>query len=130
MKINLNSLTIKKIKFYFSNKQTLFSFFSLVSLDNVYLKKNNFESMRRFLSRKFKKKLKFLIHKKTFKCPVFKKPSKNRMGKGKGKFLFWVWLIHRNQKVIELSYLKRKKIIFHFLKKLKNKLKINYYLVT
>ena len=76
----------KKIKFYKPLHQNSFSFFYITSLSNIYLKKNNFEATRRFISRKFKKKLKFSIHKPTYKLPTFKKPSKNRMGKGKGKF--------------------------------------------
>ena len=95
----------KKILFYSPPVPiNSFSFFKIVSLSNSYLKKKNFESTRRFLSRKLKKRLKFSIYKSTYKYPSFKKPSKNRMGKGKGKFNFWLWLLYRNQKVIELSY--------------------------
>ena len=72
----------KKITFYSPKLNNFFSFFKVVSLSNSYLKKKNFESTRRFLSRKLKKRLKFSIRKSTYKYPSFKKPSKNRMGKG------------------------------------------------
>ena len=91
--MKFNPYLKKKIKFYFPVFKNSFSFFYIASLSNIYLKKNNFESARRFISRKFKKKSKFSIYKSTYKLPTFKKPSKNRMGKG--KFSLWVWLLKK-----------------------------------
>jgi ribosomal protein L16/L10AE len=51
-----------------------------------FFKKNNFESLRRLISRKVKKKIKYSLNKKTNKFPLYKKSQKSRMGKGKGKF--------------------------------------------
>jgi len=52
----------------------------------TFFKKNNFESLRRLISRKVKKKIKYSLNKKTNKFPLYKKSQKSRMGKGKGKF--------------------------------------------
>jgi ribosomal protein L16/L10AE len=67
-------------------KNSLFSFLVLRSLENIYLNKNVFESIRRLISRKVKKKMKYKLNKLSVKVPVFNKPLKIRMGKGKGKF--------------------------------------------
>ena len=61
-------------------------FFQLRTLEIFFFKKNNFEAIRRVLSRKIKKKLKFLIFKNSNKLPLFSKPLKIRMGSGKGNF--------------------------------------------
>jgi ribosomal protein L16/L10AE len=67
---------------------TVFSLFKVRSLNTGFFEKKNFESSRRYISRKFRKKIKYLIYKKPYKLGVFKKSQKSRMGKGKGKFNF------------------------------------------
>lgn len=121
-----------KKKFIKNNLKNLttFKYFSLRSVGFNFFSKNNFESIRRFLSRKFKKKLKFSIIKITNKCPTFKKSQKSRMGKGKGKFNFWFWKICKNQKLLEISFFKKKNFIFFFLKKLCMKLSIKSFITN
>ena len=65
-----------------------FSFFKILSLNECFYDQKNFEASRRYISRKFKKKIKYLIYKKPYKISKYKKPQKSRMGKGKGKFNF------------------------------------------
>lgn len=59
--------------------------FNVRSLSFGFFKKKSFESLRRYLSRKLKKKLKFLISKTPDFILLTKKSQKSRMGKGKGK---------------------------------------------
>ena len=121
-------LYLKKKKKYFGHsKKHNFSFFILRSLQTVFIQKKNFESSRRFFSRKLRKKVKFSIPKKSFKLPTFKKAPKSRMGKGKGKFFIWLWLIHKNQRLFEFSYLKKKKIILSLFKKITKKISMKFF---
>ena len=83
---NFNYIFIYKKKKKLNYKLNKFSFLVIRSLFFLFFDKKNFESARRFISRKLKKKLKFIIYKKTFKFKTFKKSQKSRMGKGKGKF--------------------------------------------
>ena len=73
----------KNIKFN-SNKNI--GFYQLRSLESNFLSRLNFESIRRLLSRKIKKKSSFIIYKNSNKIPTFKKPLKVRMGSGRGSF--------------------------------------------
>jgi len=110
--------SFKKINF---KKSNFFSFLILRSLKNVYLNKNMFESIRRLISRKIKKKMKYTLNKLSIKMPIFNKPLKVRMGKGKGKFKLWLWLIFKKQKIVELSFFKKKIFLLFFFKKIKKK---------
>ncbi len=77
----------KKIKILnsFKKKKTI-GFFFLRSLEVIFFNKLNFESTRRLLSRKIKKKMTFIFFKNANKLPTFKKPLKVRMGSGRGAF--------------------------------------------
>jgi len=77
----------KKIKIFntFKKKKSI-GFFFLKSLENSYFNKLIFESTRRLLSRKVKKKMTFIFFKNSNKLPTFKKPLKVRMGSGRGAF--------------------------------------------
>lgn len=108
--------------------KTTIGFYQLRTLENVFFKKNNFESIRRFLSRKIKKKLKFLIFKNSNKLPIFKKPLKVRMGSGKGNFYCWVWKFKKYQKIFEISFFKKYLLIKKYLKKIKKKVSCKLFL--
>jgi ribosomal protein L16/L10AE len=82
-KLNFLKNIFKKLKYKNCN---LLSFLILRSLENTYLNKNVFESIRRLISRKLKKKIKYILNRLSVKVPIFSKPLKVRMGKGKGKF--------------------------------------------
>lgn len=124
-KFNYIYLFKKKRKYNsLKKKNVLFPFLSMRSLSTNFFQKKNFESLRRFISRKVKKKLKYTIFKKTFKLKTFKKSQKSRMGKGKGKFNIWLWSIIKDQKLFEISYLRKKKLIWFFIRNLKKKLPI------
>jgi ribosomal protein L16/L10AE len=56
------------------------------AISSIFLTKSNFESIRRLLSRKVKKKVNFIFFKHSNKLPTFKKPLKVRMGSGKAAF--------------------------------------------
>jgi ribosomal protein L16/L10AE len=82
---------MKRFKIIHSKNNQLFEkksfyFIRFRFLKKTFFKKNNFESLRRLLSRKVKKKIKYSFNKKTNKFPLYKKSQKSRMGKGKGKF--------------------------------------------
>ena len=68
--------------------------------------------------------------KSTIKVPVYKKPLKVRMGKGKGKIFKYIFKVKKNQKILEISFLKKKKIIFFFLKFLEKKLSTRIFIST
>jgi ribosomal protein L16/L10AE len=61
-------------------------FYQIRSITNNYLQFFNFESLRRLLSRKIKKKMNFILLKNSNKIPTFKKSLKVRMGSGKDSF--------------------------------------------
>lgn len=65
-----------------------YNYFILRSTSTVFLKSNVFESVRRLISRKVKKKMKYTLYKKSSKIASTGKPLKVRMGKGKGTFKF------------------------------------------
>lgn len=102
--------------------------FNVRSLSFGFLKKKSFESLRRYLSRKLKKKLKFLISKTPDFIFLTKKSQKSRMGKGKGKVYDRLWKVQVNTKIIEISYFKKVNLIFFFLNKLICKLCLNIFL--
>ena len=84
--------SIYKNFFSFKLGSSAFTFTS-VNLRSFYLNfmsQNTFESMRRFISRKVKKKIKYKIFKTPLRIPLYKKPNKTRMGKGVGKFYLWL----------------------------------------
>ena len=67
-------------------KNKTIGFFSLHTLEMIYIKKFHFESIRRLFARKIKKNLNFIIYKNSNRLPIFKKPLKVRMGSGRGGF--------------------------------------------
>jgi ribosomal protein L16/L10AE len=87
-KKNLYNKYKKKSKKIISilNITTNIGFFYLRTLENIFLTKSNFESIRRLISRKVKKKVNFVFFKNSNKLPTFKKPLKVRMGSGKAAF--------------------------------------------
>jgi len=103
-------------------------FYQLRTLEIFFFKKNNFEAIRRVLSRKIKKKLKFLIFKNSNKLPVFSKPLKVRMGSGKGKFSSWLWKFKKYQKIFEISFFKKYYLIKKYLRKIKKKIPCKLFL--
>ena len=78
-------------------------FFYLRTLENIFLTKSNFESIRRLLSRKVKKKVNFIFFKNSNKLPTFKKPLKVRMGSGKGSVEYWVCQIRPGKVLYEMD---------------------------
>ncbi len=103
-------------------------FFYLRTLENIFLTKSNFESIRRLLSRKVKKKVNFIFFKNSNKLPTFKKPLKVRMGSGKASFDIWLWKFQKFQKIFEISFYKKYFLIKKYLNKLKKKLPCNSFL--
>ena len=67
-------------------KEKSVGFYFLRTLENIFFNIKNFESLRRLLSRKIKKKVNFTFFKNSNKIPIFKKPLKVRMGSGRGGF--------------------------------------------
>ena len=123
-KKNLYNKYKKKSKNFLSiiNITTGIGFFYLRTLENIFLTKSNFESIRRLLSRKVKKKVNFVFFKNSNKLPTFKKPLKIRMGSGKAAFNVWLWKFQKFQKIFEISFYKKQFLIKKYLNKLKNKL--------
>lgn len=109
------------------NKQTI-SFFSLHSLEVIYIKKFHFESIRRLFARKVKKNLNFIIYKNSNRLPVFNKPLKVRMGSGRGSFEEWIWKFQKFQKIFEISFFKKYYLIKKYLVKLKKKIPCKIFL--
>jgi len=105
-----------------------FTLINLRSLHLNFMSQNTFESMRRFISRKVKKKIKYKFFKAPLRVPLYKKPNKTRMGKGVGKFYLWLWKICKNQSLFELSYLKKKFLFFYIFSKLKYKIPFKVFL--
>jgi len=97
-------------------------FYQIRTLENVFLNKSNFESIRRLLSRKVKKKITFIIFKNSNKLPKFKKPLKVRMGRGRGGFDTWLWKFQRFQKIFEISFFFKYFLIKKYLKKINKKI--------
>jgi len=115
----------KNIKF---NSKKNIGFYQLRSLESNFLSKLNFESIRRLLSRKIKKKSSFLIYKNSNKIPTFKKPLKVRMGSGRGSFNDWLWKFQKFQIIFEISFFKKYFLIKKYLNKLKKKLPCKIFL--
>ena len=90
-------------------------FYQLRTLENVFLKEVNFQSIRRLLSRKVKKKISFIFFKNSNKLPTFSKPLKVRMGSGKGSFERWLWKFQKYQKVFEISFFNKYFLIKKYL---------------
>lgn len=129
----------KKNMYKIFKKRTKKNFFNLKRFKNIgyyqlrclqlnFITKKNFESVRRLLSRKIKKKLSFIIFKNSNKIPTFKKPLKVRMGSGGGGFNDWLWKIKKNQTIFEISTFKKKFLFKKYLKKLKKKLPYKIYI--
>lgn len=118
----------KKKGIYKLKKKKTIGFYEIKSLENTFLKKNNFESIRRLLSRKVKKKLKFLIYKNSNKLPLFNKPLKVRMGSGKGNFSHWLWKFKKYQKIFEISFFKKYFLIKKYLIKINKKIPCKLFL--
>ena len=97
-------------------------YYQLRCLQLNYITKKNFESVRRLLSRKVKKKISFIIFKNPNKIPTFKKPLKVRMGSGGGGFNDWLWKIKKNQTIFQISTFKKKFLFKKYLKKIKKKI--------
>lgn len=77
----------KKINFstlFFNTKHNI-SFINLRSVYFNFFKFKIFSTIRRFVSRKFKKKIKYIKNYNCYKIPFFKKGN-FRMGKGIGSF--------------------------------------------
>jgi len=103
-------------------------FYQLRTLENVFLKEVNFQSIRRLLSRKVKKKISFIFFKNSNKLPTFSKPLKVRMGSGKGSFERWLWKFQKYQKVFEISFFNKYFLIKKYLLKIKKKLSFKSFL--
>jgi len=79
-----------------------FGSYGLKSLEANQLKASQLESVRRVIIRRVRKIGKIWI--RTFPSkPISTKPTKTRMGKGKGSVQFWVCPIQPGQIIIELS---------------------------
>ena len=117
-------------KTYSSNifKKNNLLYYQIRSLNFNFVNKNNFEALRRILSRKIKKKMNFLIYKNSNKIPVFKKPLKVRMGSGKAGFNEWLWKIQKHQKIFDISYFNNNFLIEKYFKKIKKKLPCKIYI--
>ena len=119
----------KKIKNIFSIQgNNNIGFYQLRTLENVFLKEVNFQSIRRLLSRKVKKKISFIFFKNSNKLPTFSKPLKVRMGSGKGSFERWLWKFQKYQKVFEISFFNKYFLIKKYLLKIKKKLSFKSFL--
>jgi large subunit ribosomal protein L16 len=80
----------------------IFGSYGLKSLESNHLTANQLESVRRTISRRVKKIAKIWIRCFPWK-PISGKPTKTRMGKGKGSVQYWVSPIQPGQVIIELS---------------------------
>lgn len=79
-----------------------FGCYGLKSLECGQLKASQLESVRRVIIRRVRKIGKIWIRAFPYK-PVSAKPTKTRMGKGKGSVQYWVCPIQPGQVIIELS---------------------------
>ena len=82
--------------------QPIFGFYALKSLETTRLTSRQIESARKIISKK-KKRLGLLWIRIFPDIPVTKKPTENRMGKGKGGFKHWVTKIKPGQILFELN---------------------------
>ena len=103
-------------------KNNYIGFYQLRSLEKIFLKNINIESIRRLLARKIKKKIIFIFFKNINKLPIFIKPLKVRMGSGIGAFNIWIWKFKKFQKIFEISFFNKYYLIKKFLNKIKKKL--------
>lgn len=117
----------KKKNIKFNSKKNI-GFYQLRSLESNFLSRLNFESIRRLLSRKIKKKSSFIIYKNSNKIPTFKKPLKVRMGSGRGSFNDWLWKFQKFQIIFEISFFKKYFLIKKYLNKLKKKIPCKIFL--
>ena len=103
----------KKIKYkkQFKNKlkgktskgfKIIFGNYGIKVLKETRLTSNQIESARRIIIRKMKR-LGFLWIRVFPDIPITKKPTENRMGKGKGKFSFFITKVKKGQIIFEIS---------------------------
>lgn len=109
-------------------KNKTIGFFSLHTLEMIYIKKFHFESIRRLFARKIKKNLNFIIYKNSNRLPIFKKPLKVRMGSGRGGFEEWIWKFQKFQKIFEISFFNKYFLLKKYLLKLKKKIPCRIFL--
>lgn len=79
-----------------------FGSYGLKSLEVNRLKPNQLESLRRTIAKRVKKIAKIWIRCFPYK-PISSKPTKTRMGKGKGSVQYWACPILPGQVIVELS---------------------------
>lgn len=79
-----------------------FAPYGLKSMDNHLLKATQIEAVRKVIIRKIRKIGKIWI--RTFPDkPISQKPTKTRMGKGKGSVQYWVSTVKAGQIIIEIG---------------------------
>jgi large subunit ribosomal protein L16 len=92
---NLIGKTSKSFKIIFGE-------YAIKILKETKLTSNQIESARRIMVKKMKR-LGFLWIRIFPDIPITKKPSENRMGKGKGTFSFYVSKVKKGQILFEIS---------------------------
>lgn len=80
----------------------IFGTYGIKVLKEIRLTANQIESARRIIVRKMKR-LGFLWIRVFPDIPVTKKPTENRMGKGKGNIIFFVTKVKKGQIIFEIS---------------------------
>jgi large subunit ribosomal protein L16 len=80
----------------------LYGKYAIKALKEIRLTSNQIESARRIITRKMKR-LGFLWIRIFPDIPVTKKPTENRMGKGKGSVSFFIAKIKKGQILFEIS---------------------------
>ena len=79
-----------------------FGVYGLKSLESSRLTANQLESVRRVLAKRLKKLGKIWLRCFPYK-PISSKPTKTRMGKGKGGVQYWVCPVLPGQVIVEIS---------------------------
>jgi large subunit ribosomal protein L16 len=80
----------------------LFGNYAIKAIKETRLNSNQIESARRVITRKMKR-LGFLWIRIFSDIPVTKKPTENRMGKGKGAVSFYIAKVKKGQILFEIS---------------------------
>lgn len=84
------------------NNKILFGNYGIKVLEEARLTSNQIESAKRIIIKKMKR-LGFLWIRIFSNIPVTKKPTENRMGKGKGSVSFYIAKVKKGQILFEIS---------------------------
>jgi large subunit ribosomal protein L16 len=85
-----------------NSNQIIYGQYAIKALKEFRLTSHQIEATRRTIIRKMKR-LGFLWIRIFPNTPVTKKPTENRMGKGKGAVSFWVAKVKKGQILFEIS---------------------------